>query len=168
MCVCTIVMPLAVLTARPEQFRRTSPGSIYRVVYAHKPLPPNSAVDPTHPALGYRNQEFLRAFPWRCYNGFKIRALPHAVLEKPTTPFPSPPYKLSRGDGGGRSVNMSLLDVAPRDVGGHVVRQDTLRKIKTAVSLIVTRGADVEGPKGKEKVVFKGADTPDAWIMPSK
>ncbi|KAI0634344.1 hypothetical protein C8Q77DRAFT_1055902 [Trametes polyzona] len=148
-------------------FRRTTPGSIYRVVYANKPPPRFAVLDPTHPALTYHNRDYARAFPWRIYPDFKLRAIPHGLLEPPSQPHPSPPYVLNTGTWRGRRVNMSLLDIAPRDVGGHVARQDILRKFKTAISLIVTRGADVEGEEGGEEIVFRKVGDPDEWVLPN-
>ncbi|KAI0363957.1 hypothetical protein BV20DRAFT_1057592 [Pilatotrama ljubarskyi] len=150
-------------------FRRTTPGSIYRIVHATRPPPPHSVLDPTHPALTYSPHDFTRAFPWRALPGFRFRAVPHGLLDHPLQPVPSPPYALNHGlIKDRRSVNMSLLDTAPKSVGGRVVRQNTLRRFKTAISLIVTRGADVDGPEdGEKKVVFRGADPPENWVLPN-
>ncbi|KAI0649854.1 hypothetical protein C8Q79DRAFT_900791 [Trametes meyenii] len=148
-------------------FRRTTPGSIRRMVYANKPPPPSAVVDPNHPALAYAPHEFIRTFPWRSFPGFKLRVLPKGLLDAPTSRYPDPPYTLNEGPTKGRSVNMSLLDVAPKSVGGRVVRQDILRKFKTAISLIVTRGADVEGPEGQKRVVFRDVNDAESWILPN-
>ncbi|KAI0357650.1 hypothetical protein OH77DRAFT_1519035 [Trametes cingulata] len=149
-------------------FRRTTPGSIYRIVHASRPPPPASVLDPTHPALAYSPADFTRAFPWRVLPAFRLRAVPHGLLEPPDPRIPCPPYALNEGLWKGRSVNMTLLDVAPKSAGGRVVRQDTLRRFKTAISLIVTRGADVEdGPaEGERRIVFRGAEPPENWILP--
>ncbi|KAI0672230.1 hypothetical protein C8Q78DRAFT_735687 [Trametes maxima] len=144
---------------------RTTPGSIHRMLYANKPPPPSVVVDPQHPALSYTPHEFLRTFPWRVCPGFKLRVLPKGILDAPASRYPDPPYTLNEGPTKGRSVNMSLLDVAPKSVGGRVVRQDILRKFKTAISLIVTRGADVEGPAGQKQVVFRGTNEAASWIL---
>ncbi|KAI0827311.1 hypothetical protein BC628DRAFT_1368892 [Trametes gibbosa] len=146
-------------------FRRTTPGAIFPIVHANKPPRPNQVLDPAHPALTYLPIDFTRAFPWRICDGFKLRTFPHALLQRPSQPHPSPPYEINAGPTRGRRVNMSLLDIAPRNIGGHVVRQEVLRKFKTAISLIVTRGADVEGAEGSEKVVFREDNDPFDWIL---
>ncbi|KAI0772938.1 hypothetical protein BD413DRAFT_473526 [Trametes elegans] len=136
-------------------FRRTTPGSLTRIHYVQRPPLPSQVLDPTHPALTYTAHDFARAFPWRTYPGFKLRVVPKGLLQPPATPYPSPPYLLNHGRmKSSRSVNMSLLDTAPKAVGGRVVRQEVLRKFKTAISLIVVRGAHVEGEEGEEKLVF--------------
>ncbi|KAH9851069.1 hypothetical protein C2E23DRAFT_904599 [Lenzites betulinus] len=147
-------------------FRRTTPGSIYPIIHANKPPPPNQALDPTHPALSYLPADYIRAFPWRTCDGFKLRALPHALLQQPSPRHPSPPYQLHTGPTRGeRRVNMSLLNIAPRNIGGHVAREQVFRKFKTAISLIATRGAYVEGSGDTAKVVFGDDNNPFDWIL---
>ncbi|KAH9903341.1 hypothetical protein C8Q73DRAFT_674291 [Cubamyces lactineus] len=148
-------------------FRRTTPGSLLRVLYGNKPPPPSAVVDPTHPALRYGRTTFSHVFRWRSYTGFMMRAVPKALLAPPLTRHPDPPYTLNEGPMKGRSANMSLLDCMAKSVGGRAIRQDILRKFKTTISLIVVRGADVEGKRDNAKIVFRAEDAGRAqdWIL---
>ncbi|KAI0332218.1 hypothetical protein GY45DRAFT_1321271 [Cubamyces sp. BRFM 1775] len=148
-------------------FRRTTPGSLATVLYSNRPPSPNHVLDRTHPALGYTRQVYAHVFPWRTYPGFTVRALPKALLAKPSYRFADPPYTLNEGPMKGRSANMSLLDCASKSVGGRVIRQEILRKFKTAISLIVVRGADVVGQGDDAKIVFREEDAGKAedWIL---
>ncbi|KAI0657565.1 hypothetical protein C8Q70DRAFT_272267 [Cubamyces menziesii] len=148
-------------------FRRTTPGSITRIIYGNRPPPPSLVLDPTHPSLHYNRPSWGKTFPWRTYPGFAIRAVPKAVLAPPTTVHPDPPHTLNEGPLKGRSANMSLLDCEAKSVGGRVTRQVILRKFKTAISLIVVRGADVEGQGDEAKLVFREEHAGKAkdWIL---
>ena len=59
-----------------------------------KPPHPNRVLDPTHPALHFKPLQYARAFPWRTYPGFALRALPKSLLDKPATVFPDPPISI--------------------------------------------------------------------------
>ncbi|CDO68610.1 hypothetical protein BN946_scf184996.g41 [Trametes cinnabarina] len=92
-----------------------------------------------------------------------MRTFPKALLDKPSPMHPDPPYSLNDGPVKGHSVNMSLLDCAPKSVGGRVLRQEILRKFKTAISLIVVRGADVVTEEdGTPRLIFNEVEAGDA------
>ena len=59
-----------------------------------KPPHPNRVLDPTHPALHFKPLQYAKAFPWRTYPGFALRALPKSLLDKPATVFPDPPISI--------------------------------------------------------------------------
>ncbi|OSD00508.1 hypothetical protein PYCCODRAFT_1479171 [Trametes coccinea BRFM310] len=137
-------------------FRRTTPGSVSHLAFSARPPPAKNVLDPSHPALAYNGAEWNRAFKWWRSQGFSIRAFPKGLLAKPDPFHPDPPYSLNEGPRKGHSLNMSLLDCAPKSVGGRVVRQEILRKFKTAISLIVVRGADVvQDEDGNPRLVFR-------------
>ncbi|KAI0767348.1 hypothetical protein C8Q74DRAFT_951049 [Fomes fomentarius] len=154
-------------------FKRTTPGGVHNVAHANKPPSKQRVLDPTHPALKLTPSEFGKAFPWRTYPGFAIRAVPKALLERPANPFPDPPFPPApvyskdddrAKDGRGR-VSMSLLNVASKSAGGRVLRVNVLNKFKTAISLIVTRGADAERGEGEQRIVFKPERLGGEWVL---
>lgn len=64
-------------------------------------------------------------------------------------------------------MSMSLLNVAPKKVGGRPLLVKVMNKLKTAISLVVTKGADVrQGQDGKEEIVFDGEVGGEKWILP--
>ncbi|KAI8989061.1 hypothetical protein BD414DRAFT_324173 [Trametes punicea] len=149
-------------------FRRTTPGTISFILFSKHPPPVSRVLDPTHPALSYSPYDWMRAFPWRACHGFSMRAIPKGLLTEPSPRHPEPPYSLNDGPRKGHSLNLSLLDCAPKSAGGRVVRQQILRKFKTAISLIVVRGADAEGPEDDRRLVFRDeeAGKGEQWILP--
>ncbi|KAI9056477.1 hypothetical protein FKP32DRAFT_1599212 [Trametes sanguinea] len=152
-------LPKLTKSLKSINFRSTTPGSVSHIVYSNRPPPPHTVLDPTHPALAYNGAEWNRAFRWWQFTGFTIRAFPKGLLKPPESPHPDPPFAVNEGPTKGHSLNMSLLDVAPKSVGGRVVRQEILRKIKTAISLIVVRGADaVKGKNGRDQLIFTEMD----------
>nr|VWO98594.1 MRP-like transporter [Ganoderma boninense] len=77
------------------QFKRTTPGSVSTLIFLKSPPNPNRVLDPTHPALHFKPVQYAKAFPWRSYPGFSIRALPKSLLDKPSYPAPNPPFVLT-------------------------------------------------------------------------
>ena len=63
---------------------------------------------------------------------------------------------------------MSMVDAAPKEVGGRVLRVRVLNRFKTAVSLVAARGADVQrDADGRREVVLEEADAGgERWILP--
>ena len=54
---------------------------------------------------------------------------------------------------------MSMVDAAPKEVGGRVLRVRVLNRFKTAVSLVAARGADVRrDADGRREVVLEAGD----------
>ncbi|EJF61780.1 hypothetical protein DICSQDRAFT_136296 [Dichomitus squalens LYAD-421 SS1] len=182
------------------KFKRTTPGSITYVVTSNRPPYPKRVLDPTHPALHLKPSQYANAFPWRAYPGFGLRALPKSLLDKPSVPFPDPPFSvqpprsvtLDSGqawddDGGSDAtsenrwvakgtvkwaeeerwrISMSLVDVVAKGVGGRVVRVKVLNKLKNAIALVVTRGADVEeGADGAKRIVFREREAGSGWVL---
>ncbi|RPD61572.1 hypothetical protein L226DRAFT_399601 [Lentinus tigrinus ALCF2SS1-7] len=159
---------------RGIQFKRTTPGSIGHIWNANKPPPKHRVLDPSHPALDYTPSQFAKAFPWRACPGFAIRAIPKGLLEKPPIVFPDPPFTFTPvrsadakdGRHGNGRVNMSLMTIAQKSTGSRVLRVNVTNKLKTAVSLVVMRGADVEKNKdGQERIVFGEERTGDSWVL---
>ena len=130
----------------------------------------------------------MNAFPWRIFPVFHLRVVPRALLEVPTVPWPDPPFTPAHvrsrrraaerwladpratetGRGGGRTqVDMSLVNVGVKEVGGRVTRVNVSRKLKTAISLVVTRGADVEVREdGRSEIVFRDEELGgENWIL---
>ena len=135
----------------------------------------------------------MNAFPWRIFPVFHLRVVPRALLEVPTVPWPDPPFTPAHvrsrrraaerwlgdpaapamgtgggGGGGGRAqVDMSLVNVGVKEVGGRVTRVNVSRKLKTAISLVVTRGADVEVREdGRSEIVFRDEELGgENWIL---
>ena len=77
------------------QFKRTTPGCVSKLIYSRAPPNPNYVLDPTHPALHFKPVQYAKAFPWRSYPGFSLRAVPKSLLEKPSYPAPNPPFVLA-------------------------------------------------------------------------
>ncbi|KAI0705430.1 hypothetical protein C8Q76DRAFT_750886 [Earliella scabrosa] len=155
------------------KFKRTTPGSINGLAFANKPPSKQRVLDPSHPALKLSPAEFAKAFPWRSFPGFSIRAVPKGLLDKPSTPFPDPPFSFApvhsaeqndSRSGRGR-VSMSLMNLSPQSAGGRVLRVNVLNKLKNAISLVVTRGADAEGEDGAQRVVFKQEGSGGDWVL---
>ncbi|TFK89998.1 hypothetical protein K466DRAFT_639362 [Polyporus arcularius HHB13444] len=161
---------------RSVRFKRTTPGCIAQLAHANKPPAKQRVLDPSHPALDFSPTQFARAFPWRTYPGFAIRAIPKGLLEKPATVFPDPPFSSAptrssyaqQGQSGRGRVSMSLMNVASKSTGGRVLRVNVLNKLKTAISLVAARGADVEdGKDGQPRIVFRAEEEPlaDDWVL---
>ena len=60
---------------------------------------------------------------------------------------------------------MSLMNLSPQSAGGRVLRVNVLNKLKNAISLVVTRGADAEGEDGAQRVVFKQEGSGGDWVL---
>lgn len=109
-----------------------------------------------------------RTVPTAHANGFILRAVPKAVLHRVPYPWPDPPFRPAseRGPDAGR-INMSLLKVLGKNVSrSAVVRKRIGYRVKTALGLIVSRGADVElDTKGRERVVFRQEDAGQKWVL---
>ncbi|OCH88740.1 hypothetical protein OBBRIDRAFT_733872, partial [Obba rivulosa] len=149
---------------RSLNFKHTTRGSLSP--YLGSPLP-TRILDPSHPAASIPRNKVLSSFPFTRADGFHLRAIPKALLYKPEVPYPDPPYGPAKKDP--RKVDVSLLKiVAKRSVHkSAVIRTKVSIKFKTAMSLIVTRGADAEtDKKGRTKLVFRSGDAgKDRWTL---
>lgn len=100
--------------------------------------------------------------------GFRMRAFPKAVLSKPETPWPTP-YKLAPTRGPEeRRVNMSLQVHGGKNVIHKyaVIRNAVKQRIKVAIMLIVTYGANRGVDKeGKEIVAISNEDKSDLILQ---
>ncbi|KAI0752858.1 hypothetical protein C8Q80DRAFT_480257 [Daedaleopsis nitida] len=156
------------------KFKRTTPGTIGFISRANKPPSIHRVLDPKHPALRYTPAQFAKAFPWRTYPGFAFRAVPKGLLEKPANLFPNPPFAFAplrtaegqQNDGECDWVSMSLMDVGGKIEGRRVVQVKVLNKLKNAISLVATRGADVEEGEGRaQRMVFRPERLGADWVM---
>ena len=79
-----------------------------------------------------------------------------------TNEQPFPPSKRSTGQ-----VNFSLQkSMSTAELPTAVIRSKIATKIKTALAMIVTRGADVRrDTEGKEQIVFDPSDAGRDWIL---
>lgn len=118
-------------------------------------------VDPTHPATRPGSAK-ARVYFESAH--LSIRAIPKAALRNPVTPFvePFPVAKRSTG-----RVNVSLQKaMSTAELPTAVIRSKISTKIKTALAMIVTRGADVrKDANGKERIVFDQSDARPDWIL---
>jgi len=154
-------------------------------------------VDASHPATKLPQTTYNKVFPRFSNANLVIRAFPKALLKKPDVSWPDPPYHYpanvkwseqlaqlrkvaAEGEDLQRlkvdSVDMSMVCVLRKNAvyKRAVIRRKTVGRLKTAVSLLVTRDADVciggdgvglEGPR----LVFNHDATvnPHQWILPS-
>lgn len=172
----TLSFTHSLITCNSPQFKRTTPGTISFISHANKAPSVHRVLDPKHPALRYTAAQFAKAFPWRTYPGFALRAVPKGLLEKPANTFPNPPFAFAplntagaqENDGDSDWVSMSLMDVGGKIEGQRVVRVKVLNKLKTAISLVATRGADVEEREGEgraQRMVFRPERLGAEWVM---
>ncbi|EMD36927.1 hypothetical protein CERSUDRAFT_65676 [Gelatoporia subvermispora B] len=149
---------------RSVNFKRTTPGSLSPYLGA----PPTTRIlDPSHPAASIPRNKVLTSFPHLRTDGFLLRAVPKALLYAPESPYPDPPYGPPAKDA--RKVNVSLLKIVAKR-GVHksaVIRSRVSIKFKTALSMIVTRGAHAEEDrKGRTRIVFRQEEAgKDRWTL---
>ena len=93
-----------------------------------------------------------------------IRIMPKALLHAPADPRIDLPLPTRRKTG---QINVSIQNLLYTAVLPKALfRSKVSTKIRTALSLIVTRGADVEkDAKGREKIVFREMDAGRHWIL---
>jgi hypothetical protein len=137
-------------------------------------------LDPNHPAAGLPLRVRTEMAPlWRNPH-IELRAFPKAWISQPESRFSDPPFSYSAypetRTEGMRVLNMSFAFVAfkSRLYLSAFVRSAVKRKLKAAISLIVTRGAYVKhvGLKsgGRNKtVLFNDSEAgADRWIKAGK
>lgn len=156
-----------------EQYRRTTPGSVSRLLHPYIPKSPAGLVDPTHPLASLPWGKASRAFPRIQCTGFSLSAFPKALLGKPQHPWPQPPfYQTPDRSSNPFRVNMSLLKLIGKKAvtKSAVVRGKVAKRLKEAIRLVVARGAHVvKNEQGKERLEFDQSDVGgDKWILSSR
>ncbi|KAH9947848.1 hypothetical protein B0H21DRAFT_821527 [Amylocystis lapponica] len=148
---------------RSLNFKRTTPGAVGPMLgnnraTLHGPL------DPAHPAARVRQEVIYRTFPHYTAPGFTLRLFPRAILHIPDATWPDPPFSPARARGpGSRRVDVSFVKVIGKKSvhKSSVVRGRIGSKLKTALALIVTRGADAEAGR----LVFREEDIgQEQWL----
>ncbi|GBE83523.1 hypothetical protein BKA93DRAFT_878287 [Sparassis latifolia] len=149
-------------------YRRTTPGSS-APLYGN--ISPDLAgpVDRNHPANRLPHLLLRRTLPIIYAQGFSIRIYPKGALRLPRRPRPDPPFSPAPAHWpGGRRLNVSVMRVVGKPVHkSGFVRRKLGTKMRTALSLIVTRGANVVEVNRKERIVFDERDLGDKWLLPN-
>ncbi|KAF7985994.1 hypothetical protein HWV62_41310 [Athelia sp. TMB] len=170
------------LHTKSLNFHRTKPGTVSALLGGHTPFDPRNPpvrLDPTHPAARARTP-----FPRFASPALQVRAFPKALLTAPAAPWPDPPFAparvrpwgaqlkrlLGEGEGEGEVRGVSL-DMAMVCIVGirathksAVVRKKIAARLKTAVGLVATRGAQRGAAQG---LVFReGERPPEEWVSP--
>ena len=145
-------------------------------------------LDATHPAARLPKAAYGSAFPRFGSPALQVRAFPKALLMTPAAPWPDPPFPPARAvpwgeqldrllgrtaeEGEVKSMRVDSLDMAMVCIVGikathksAVVRKKIAARLKTAVALVATRGAQVQGPS-KELVFREGERPPAEWVSP--
>lgn len=158
-------------------------------------------IDPTHPAAKLPKSTYYHIFPKFFRAEVHIHAFPKALLTLPDVPWPDPPFKSAKvtkwseqlevlrntfgkgtdSNANARPVKIGAVDMSMLCILGKKsthkhssVRKVIVRRLKHAVSLIVTRGADVctTGKDGDEKKGLRlvlndnGDLNPHEWFLP--
>ena len=99
-----------------------------------------------------------------------MSALPHALLIRPEYPFPDPPFHWDPNRKIPGRLNMALsTQVAAVTHPSSIARSKMCNKIKTAISLVVIRGANVRrDDKGKPVLIFDKDDVGEKWLLHSE
>ncbi|KAI0696539.1 hypothetical protein BC835DRAFT_1271812 [Cytidiella melzeri] len=151
-------------------FRRTTPGTPYPYISVTGSKGSLTSIDPTHAASSLSHQELRARCPRVHKSAFGLRAVPKATLYVPEPVWPNPPYKPAppRGEGD-RTVNMSFMKTISAKVHkSAVVRKKIATKLKLAVRLIVTRGAQAgKDAEGQSVIVLCEEDAGRKWIIDS-
>jgi hypothetical protein len=177
------------------QFRRTTPGS-RNALLGWAPTNKRKAatpVDATHPAAGLPRRAYQSVFPHFANSHITVRVFPKALLTEPDTQWPDPPYHYAANvkwseqlerlkvkkvrDINAEQMKSNSVDMSMACVVGKksthksaVIRRHIVRKLKTAVSLIVCRGAYVrQDDKQEDPPLFFAEETsvgPHEWISP--
>ncbi|CCM05636.1 uncharacterized protein FIBRA_07865 [Fibroporia radiculosa] len=150
-------------------FKHTTPGSI-GVLFGAGVGFYVGPLDPTHPAAQLRQYALHKLLPQVKTGSFTLRAIPQAALNRVAIPWPSPPFSPAPEKWPNDSrLNVSIMKIVSKSVSKSAcVRSKIGLRIKTALSLIVTRGADVERDVGGvERIVFKEEDVGATWLLSS-
>ncbi|KAF8888835.1 hypothetical protein BD779DRAFT_1785659 [Infundibulicybe gibba] len=163
-------------------FRGQSPGSPAVLISPWNTS--KNLLDPSHP-LAARSRQ---SFPSSNVPALGVRAFPIALLEKPETPWPHPfaqrvdtwDARLARTEPGDEIAPMLLSNAKPGRIGMSLltatskkrtskkkcVRLKISRKIKTAITLIVVRGAQVSEKGLLMLDADEAREKGDMWILP--
>ena len=171
------------------QFRRTTPGGTSHILYPES-TPTGQVLDPTHPLARSNPRLYNGTLPKFFSKELIVRAVPKALLSRPELIYPHPPFdyapypsqprkgnergglegkKLGRSKGKRDDVvHMSLLHIIPKKLHKSAfVRLTVKSRLKTAVSLVITRGACAERSadgKGKQVLVSRDEDS-RSWVL---
>ncbi|VDB83743.1 unnamed protein product [Peniophora sp. CBMAI 1063] len=158
--------------------RATTPGSVYPLLYRDRRTPLKHMLDPTHTAAPLSISERHKLSPIWHSRYFDLQALPKAWLIKDEypvsprgwdyTPYPETRAKDMKG------LDMSVVFSRRNDYIGEdkFVWSTVKRKLRTALQLIITRGARVqnlstEGAAQAPLLVFDPLDAnADRWVQP--
>ncbi|KAJ6625118.1 hypothetical protein B0H10DRAFT_2003779 [Mycena sp. CBHHK59/15] len=158
-------------------FRRQTPGSTSTIAWLGVPHA-NKRLDPHHPLDRTPGTE--KGTVWAKAGPFILGAIPMGLLHKPDLslfpePFDSWADRVARGAPTGSVAPMRLNDPRPNRISMSLqllsnrnathVRVQILRRFKTALNLIVTRGADAKDVKGRLQLVFDEENDPYRWIL---
>ncbi len=122
-----------------------TPGTCSHLLYAH-PIPVGESLYPDHPVNNLRRLEIMKTMPQFRSQSVTIRAFPEGALVKPFLgSWPDPPYRYESLSPDPRRLNVALsVQLGKKSVHkSAVIRSKISTKLKTAISLIVTRGANV-------------------------
>ncbi|KAI0068660.1 hypothetical protein BV25DRAFT_1986245 [Artomyces pyxidatus] len=168
-------LPKSPTVLKSVNFRLTTPGSGAILALHHGTQESSDLFDPKHPAANLPLAVRRNICPkWR-HTAFNFFAFPKAFMSKPeiqyTAPYILTPYpEKDRDQSTLQQVNMSLgfLSSRSRLVLSSVIRHKIRRRIRTAISLVVTRGATAElDDKKNLRVIFNDADAgAEKWLVP--
>jgi len=146
-------------------FKRITPGSITGALYP--PFPSNnSIVDHTHPSAQIPTHLRRTRFPSFFSEAFELRVLPNALLIKPSIIWPDPPFHWDSDRKQAGRLNMSICMQQSTSVhSSSFLRGKMSTKIKTAVSLVVARGANVVTIEDRASIVFDESDAGEKWLL---
>ncbi|KAF8477721.1 hypothetical protein DFH94DRAFT_755326 [Russula ochroleuca] len=154
-------------------FRHTTPGSGALLVSKYENWQSSELIDPNHPKAHLPlKRRHARAPRWTSPH-LTLYAFPKASLREPEVQFPEPykqrPYPALPRRPEQRSADMSMqfLAYGSRLILRPTVRVKIKRRLREAVSLIVTRGAAVDKSRKGSKIVFRAEDVgAEKWIVP--
>jgi len=147
-------------TLKSLKYRRSTPGST--TTSSHP-------VNPRHPAFTDADKNHRRRIPpLPIFHSaaFKLRVIPHGLLAIPESPHPFPRHddygKVKRRVKPFTRASLQFSFSLPPLPTLAVHRFRIKAKIKEALSLIVTRGAQVDSER---KIVFVHADIGEMWLL---
>ncbi|KZV73016.1 hypothetical protein PENSPDRAFT_683241 [Peniophora sp. CONT] len=157
--------------------RATTPGSPYPLLYRRPPV--QDLLDPSHPAARLHVSDRNKLAPIWHSPHFDLQAFPKAWLVKDENPVPGrgwdyTPYP-ERRTKDMKQLDMSVVFSRRGDYIGYdkFVWSVVKRKLRTALQLVVTRGARMQdGVQGKDPskpplLVYEPADAnADRWVQP--
>lgn len=125
-------------------------------------------VDPDHPLAKRHPALYANKLPFFRNPALIVRAFPKALLLIPHFLRSDPPFSMQpeRKERQGGQLNISLMhSMAQKLHKSSLLRSKIKNRLKTTVSLIVTRGARVEVKDGTKTVVSDMNDAGSKWIL---